>query len=154
MVSECGYSIVRDLVWIVYEGEMRVLEEMVDVDHCYSEGTKLAWDKRWDGGCELGGYVRFEGEWEQSPVDAWVDWKTAIGLVLPSFALIYCLECVDFSILWTIAGGWRCWCIRRGRNWMVELFWRRMEGEWLVLLLCLPSRCPGCMHDQVPRQRR
>jgi len=100
-------------------------------------------DERWDG-CELGRYARFKGEWEQSPVDTWVDCKTAIGSVLPSVALIYCLQCVNFSILWTIAGGWRCWCIRRGRKWMVEMIWRRMEGEWLVLLLCLPSRClPG-----------
>jgi len=124
-----------------------------EVDHFYSEGTKPAWDERWDG-CELGGYARFEGEWEQSPVDVWVDRKTAIGFVLPSVELIYCLECVDFSILWTIVGGWRYWCARRGRNWMIEMIWRRMEGEWLVLLLCLPSRCPGCLHDQVPRRRR
>jgi len=120
------------------------------LDHCYSEDTKAAWDERWDW-CELGGFARFEGEWKQSPVDAWVDWKTAIGLVLPSVELIYCLECIDFSILWTIARGWRSWCIRRGRNWMIDIIWRGMEGEWLVLLLCLyllvardacMTRCP------------
>ena len=30
-------------------------------------------------------------------MDVWVDWKTAIALVLPSVELIYCLEYVDFS---------------------------------------------------------
>jgi len=59
---------------------------------------------------------------------------SAIGSVFPLVELIYCLECVDFLILWTAAGGWCHWCIRRARNWMVEMSWRCMDEKWVVFL--------------------
>jgi len=81
MVGDYGYSIVRDMLWISYGSEKRGIEEMVGrgsfLQWWHERGKRLVIDR-----CEWDECVRFTGEWEQFPVNAWVDSMTANESVL------------------------------------------------------------------------